>query len=122
MTFAVWLRIETADAIPDSASTCAPRRERLSFALRELRAQSGGRPLRVFYAFGPKRLCLRGGFLCFTQIARAMGIGTERSRLIAALGYALAPRVLTEIGPLSSEMLPQVLPGSHRPMRVRSAG
>jgi len=26
-----------------------------SFALRELRVQSGGRPLRVFYAFDPKR-------------------------------------------------------------------
>jgi len=26
-----------------------------SFALRELRAQSGGRPLRVFYAFDPER-------------------------------------------------------------------
>ena len=26
-----------------------------SFALRELRVQSGGRPIRVFYAFDPKR-------------------------------------------------------------------
>jgi hypothetical protein len=26
-----------------------------TFALRELRAQSGGRPIRVFYAFDPKR-------------------------------------------------------------------
>lgn len=52
-------------------------------------------------------LCLAfGGALL---LARAMRIGTERSRLIAALGYALAPRVLTEIGPLSAEMLPQVL-------------
>ncbi|WP_370944632.1 alpha-(1-_3)-arabinofuranosyltransferase family protein [Amycolatopsis sp. cg5] len=42
-------------------------------------------------------------------LARAMGIGTERARLVGALGYALAPRMLTEIGPLSAEMLPAVL-------------
>lgn len=35
----------------------------VSFALRELRIQSGGRPLRVFYAFDPKRqaVLLLGG-------------------------------------------------------------
>lgn len=34
-----------------------------SFALRELRVQSGGRPLRVFYAFDPRRqaILLLGG-------------------------------------------------------------
>ena len=34
-----------------------------SFALRELRIQSGGRPIRVFYAFDPKRqaVLLLGG-------------------------------------------------------------
>jgi arabinofuranan 3-O-arabinosyltransferase len=42
-------------------------------------------------------------------VARALGIGTERARLVGALGYALAPRMLTEIGPLSAEMLPAVL-------------
>ncbi len=42
-------------------------------------------------------------------LARAMKIGTERTRLIGALGYALAPRMLTEIGGLSAEMLPAVL-------------
>ncbi|MEV7092589.1 alpha-(1-_3)-arabinofuranosyltransferase [Amycolatopsis sp. NPDC051045] len=42
-------------------------------------------------------------------LVRAMKIGTERTRLIGALGYALAPRMLTEIGGLSAEMLPAVL-------------
>ncbi|SFW69746.1 alpha-(1-_3)-arabinofuranosyltransferase [Amycolatopsis australiensis] len=42
-------------------------------------------------------------------LARAMRVGTERTRLIGALGYALAPRMLTEIGGLSAEMLPAVL-------------
>lgn len=42
-------------------------------------------------------------------VARALGIGTERTRLIGAIGYALAPRMVTEIGSLSSEMLPAVL-------------
>ncbi len=42
-------------------------------------------------------------------VARALGIGTERTRLIGAVGYALAPRMVTEIGSLSSEMLPAVL-------------
>ncbi|MGH3739520.1 MAG: alpha-(1-_3)-arabinofuranosyltransferase, partial [Micromonosporaceae bacterium] len=41
-------------------------------------------------------------------LARALDIGTEPARYIGAFGYALAPRMLTEIGPLSSEMLPAV--------------
>jgi arabinofuranan 3-O-arabinosyltransferase len=42
-------------------------------------------------------------------LARALRIGSEPGRLLAALAYALAPRMLTEIGPLSSEMLPVVM-------------
>jgi arabinofuranan 3-O-arabinosyltransferase len=42
-------------------------------------------------------------------LARAMRIGAEPGRLLAALAYGLAPRMLTEIGPLSSEMLPVVM-------------
>ncbi|MEH0938188.1 alpha-(1-_3)-arabinofuranosyltransferase [Micromonospora psammae] len=38
-------------------------------------------------------------------LARTMRIGTEPTRYAAALGYALAPRMLTEIGALSSEIL-----------------
>ncbi|HEU5475401.1 MAG TPA: alpha-(1-_3)-arabinofuranosyltransferase [Actinophytocola sp.] len=52
-------------------------------------------------------LCLAfGGALL---LARALRIGTEPARLAGALGYAVAPRVLTEIGPVSAEMLPAVL-------------
>ncbi|GAB3536860.1 alpha-(1-_3)-arabinofuranosyltransferase domain-containing protein [Phytohabitans suffuscus] len=42
-------------------------------------------------------------------LARALRIGSPAGRLLAALGYALAPRMLTEIGPLSSEILPVVM-------------
>nr|WP_221375421.1 alpha-(1->3)-arabinofuranosyltransferase [Actinoplanes polyasparticus] len=42
-------------------------------------------------------------------LARAMGIGSDAGRIVGALAYALAPRMLTEIGPLSSEMLPVVV-------------
>lgn len=41
-------------------------------------------------------------------LARALRIGAEPGRVLGALAYALAPRMLTEIGPLSSEMLPVV--------------
>jgi arabinofuranan 3-O-arabinosyltransferase len=41
-------------------------------------------------------------------LARAMRIGNDTGRIVGALAYALAPRMLTEIGPLSSEMLPVV--------------
>ncbi|BBH67406.1 coagulation factor 5/8 type [Actinoplanes sp. OR16] len=42
-------------------------------------------------------------------LARAMRIGSDAGRVVGALAYALAPRMLTEIGPLSSEMLPVVV-------------
>ena len=52
-------------------------------------------------------LCLAfGGMLALT---RALRIGSEPARFAGALAYALAPRMLTEIGPLSAEMLPAVL-------------
>jgi arabinofuranan 3-O-arabinosyltransferase len=52
-------------------------------------------------------LCLAfGGMLA---LARALNIGSEPARFAGAVGYALAPRMLTEIGTLSSEMLPAVL-------------
>ncbi len=51
-------------------------------------------------------LCLAfGGMLA---LARALRIGTEPARFAGALAYALAPRMLTEIGSLSAEMLPAV--------------
>jgi len=52
-------------------------------------------------------LCLAfGGVLL---VARALGIGTPTSQHLGALAYALAPRMLTEIGPVSAEMLPAAL-------------
>ncbi|OLF17783.1 coagulation factor 5/8 type [Actinophytocola xanthii] len=51
-------------------------------------------------------LCLAfGGMLA---LARALRVGTEPTRFAGALAYTLAPRMLTEIGPLSAEMLPAV--------------
>ncbi|MEU6077989.1 alpha-(1-_3)-arabinofuranosyltransferase [Micromonospora sp. NPDC047074] len=59
-------------------------------------------------------LLLAAAFYGLLRLARALGVGTEPTRYAAALGYALAPRMLTEIGALSSEtlaaaMLPWVL-------------
>lgn len=52
-------------------------------------------------------LCLAfGGTLL---LARALRVGTEPARYLGAVSYTLAPRVLTEIGPLSVEMLPTAL-------------
>ena len=50
-------------------------------------------------------LLLCGAFLGVLLLARAMRIGSEPTRYAAAFGYALAPRMLTEVGLLSSEML-----------------
>jgi arabinofuranan 3-O-arabinosyltransferase len=54
-------------------------------------------------------LLLCGAFLGALLLARALNIGAEPARYLGALCYALAPRVVTEIGPLSVEMLPAVL-------------
>ena len=42
-------------------------------------------------------------------LARALRIGSEPARHVGALAYALAPRMLTEIGPLSAEVLAAVM-------------
>ncbi|MER7334449.1 MULTISPECIES: alpha-(1-_3)-arabinofuranosyltransferase [unclassified Micromonospora] len=54
-------------------------------------------------------LLLAAAFYGVLRLARALGIGTEPTRFAAALGYALAPRILTEIGALSSETLAAAL-------------
>src|SRR5256885_2079276 len=55
-------------------------------------------------------LCL--AFAGMLLLARALRMGTEPARFVGALGYALAPRMLTEIGPVSAEALPAaLLPG-----------
>ncbi|MEV6495227.1 alpha-(1-_3)-arabinofuranosyltransferase family protein, partial [Actinoplanes sp. NPDC051633] len=53
-------------------------------------------------------LLLCAAYFGVLLLARALRIGNEPGRVLGALAYALAPRVLTEIGPLSSEMLPVV--------------
>ncbi|MBG0567950.1 alpha-(1-_3)-arabinofuranosyltransferase domain-containing protein [Actinoplanes aureus] len=53
-------------------------------------------------------LLLCAAYFGVLLVARVLRIGTEPGRVVGALAYALAPRMLTEIGPLSSEMLPVV--------------
>ena len=43
------------------------------------------------------------------RLAKAMGIGTPTSRLLAAAAYALAPRIVTELGAVSAEAWPMAL-------------
>ncbi|WP_198529297.1 alpha-(1-_3)-arabinofuranosyltransferase [Mycolicibacterium obuense] len=54
-------------------------------------------------------LLLVAGFWGLLRVAEALGIGTTTSRVIAALAFALSPRVLTTIGAISSETLPMML-------------
>ncbi len=58
-------------------------------------------------------LLLVAGFWGVVRLAEALndgrGIGSPTSRVIAALAYALSPRVLTTLGAISSETLPMML-------------
>ncbi|MGE2833210.1 alpha-(1-_3)-arabinofuranosyltransferase domain-containing protein [Mycobacterium sp. SMC-4] len=54
-------------------------------------------------------LLLVVGFWGVLRLAEALGIGSRTSRMIAALAYALSPRVLTTLGAISSETLPMML-------------
>ena len=49
---------------------------------------------------------LIGAFLGVVRLARLLGVQGESSRILAGLAYALAPRMVTEIGVLSVEVLP----------------
>nr|WP_099037668.1 alpha-(1->3)-arabinofuranosyltransferase family protein [Mycobacterium neglectum] len=53
------------------------------------------------------------GFWGFLRVAEALndgrGIGSPTSRVIAAVAFALSPRVLTTLGAISSETLPMML-------------
>ncbi len=49
------------------------------------------------------------GFWGLLRVAEALGIGSPTSRVIAALAFALSPRVLTNLGAISSETLPMML-------------
>ena len=52
---------------------------------------------------------LTAGFWGVLRVAEALGIGTRTSRLVGAAAFALAPRVLTTIGSISSETLTMML-------------
>ena len=54
-------------------------------------------------------LLLTVGFWGLLRVAEALGIGTPTSRTVAAVAFALSPRVLTTIGSISSETLPIML-------------
>jgi arabinofuranan 3-O-arabinosyltransferase len=49
------------------------------------------------------------GFWGVLRVAEALGIGSPTSRVVAAVAYALSPRVLTTLGAISSETLPMML-------------
>lgn len=54
-------------------------------------------------------LLLTAGCWGLIRVAEALGIGNRPARLIAAVAFALAPRVLTTLGSISSETLPMML-------------
>ncbi|MGA0979825.1 MAG: alpha-(1-_3)-arabinofuranosyltransferase domain-containing protein, partial [Candidatus Nanopelagicales bacterium] len=49
---------------------------------------------------------LIAAFLGVVRLARLLGITSDAARIIAGLAYALAPRIVTELGVLTSEVLP----------------
>ncbi len=54
-------------------------------------------------------LLLTAGFWGLLRVAEALNIGNRPSRVIAAVAFALSPRVLTTLGSISSETLPMML-------------
>ncbi|MGV0993869.1 MAG: alpha-(1-_3)-arabinofuranosyltransferase domain-containing protein [Mycobacterium sp.] len=54
-------------------------------------------------------LLLTAGCWGLLRVAEALGIGSRPSRLVAAVAFALAPRVLGTVGSISSETLPMML-------------
>ncbi|WP_421958312.1 DUF3367 domain-containing protein [Prescottella subtropica] len=83
-------------------------------------------------------LLITAGFWGVVRVAEALGIGSRSSRIVAAVAFALSPRVLTTLGSISSESLPMMLapwvllpvilattpgrgPGTGRSLRVLAA-
>ncbi|MEV5648202.1 alpha-(1-_3)-arabinofuranosyltransferase family protein [Nocardia sp. NPDC052254] len=54
-------------------------------------------------------LLILAGFWGIIRLCEVLGIGTRGSRVIAAVAFALSPRVLTTLGSISSETLPMML-------------
>ena len=54
-------------------------------------------------------LILLAAYAGFLRLAGSLGIGTDATRLVAALAYALAPRVITVLGAISVEAVPLAL-------------
>ncbi|MCV7445351.1 DUF3367 domain-containing protein [Mycobacterium paraense] len=54
-------------------------------------------------------LLLTVGFWGLLRVAETLGIGSPTSRVLGAAAFALAPRVLTTLGSISSETLPMML-------------
>src|ERR1700727_648358 len=61
-------------------------------------------PQRLWWA-----LLLTVGFWGLLRVAEALGIGSPASRVVGAAAFALSPRVLTQLGSISSETLPIML-------------
>ncbi len=63
------------------------------------------------------------GYLSMRALLRALDVGDPLTRHAAALAYALAPRVLSTLGPISSEAAPALLaPAVLLPMVLASRG
>ncbi|MFC3963547.1 alpha-(1-_3)-arabinofuranosyltransferase domain-containing protein [Nocardia jiangsuensis] len=54
-------------------------------------------------------LLLLAGFWGVVRLCQTLGIGSRGSRVVAAVAFALSPRVLTTLGSISSETLPMML-------------
>ncbi len=54
-------------------------------------------------------LLLLAGFWGIVKLCETLGIGSRGSRVVAAIAFALSPRVLTTLGSISSETLPMML-------------
>lgn len=52
---------------------------------------------------------LTAGLIGMVGLLRALGVGTTRTRVVGALAYVLAPRVVSSIAGLSAEIAPQLL-------------
>lgn len=49
------------------------------------------------------------GFWGVLRLCEALGVGSRGSRVVGALAFVLAPRVITTLGSISSESLPMML-------------